>query len=42
MNEDRGKECFPLSQQFLTSIGADFSRGMKSIFEEHLSQLISM
>ena len=28
-------------QQFLTSNGVDFSRGMKSIFEEHLSQLIT-
>jgi hypothetical protein len=35
MNEDRGKECFPLLQQFLTSNGVDFSRGMKLIFEEH-------
>jgi hypothetical protein len=41
MNEDGGKECFPLLQQFLTSNGVDFSRGMKSIFEEHLSQLIT-
>jgi hypothetical protein len=40
MNEDGGKECFPLLQQFLTSNGVDFSQGMKSIFEEHLSQLI--
>ena len=41
MNEDGGKECFSLLQQFLTSNGVDFSRGMKSIFEEHLSQLIT-
>jgi hypothetical protein len=41
MNEDGGKECFPLPQQFLTSKGVDFSRGIKSIFEEHLSQLIT-
>ena len=34
-------ECFSLLQQFLTSNGVDFSRGMKSIFEEHLSQLIT-
>jgi hypothetical protein len=28
-------------QQFLTSNGVDFSRGMKPIFEEHLSQFIT-
>jgi hypothetical protein len=32
MNEDGGKECFPLLQQFLASNGVDFSQGMKSIF----------
>ena len=37
MNEDGGKEFFSLLQQFLTSNGVDFSRGIKSIFEEHLS-----
>jgi hypothetical protein len=31
MNEYGGKKCFPLLQQFLTSNGVDFSRGMKSI-----------
>ncbi|XP_067136877.1 uncharacterized protein [Centruroides vittatus] len=41
INEDGGKECFPLLQQFLTSNGVDFSRIMKSIFEEYLSQLIT-
>lgn len=39
-NEWRCMECFPLLQ-FLTSNGVDFFRGMKSIFEEHLSQLIT-
>jgi hypothetical protein len=41
MNKDGGKECFPLLQQFFTSYGVDFSQGMKYIFEEHLSQLIT-
>jgi hypothetical protein len=30
-----------LLQQFVISNGADFSQGMKSIFEEHLAQLIT-
>ena len=41
MNEDGGKECFPILQHLLTSNGIDFSRDVKSIFEEHLSQLIA-
>jgi hypothetical protein len=41
MNERGRKERFPLLQQFFTSNGVDFSRGMKSIFAEHLSQLIT-
>jgi hypothetical protein len=41
INEDGGKESFSLLQQFFTSNGVDFSRGMKSIFEEHLSHLIT-
>lgn len=41
MNEDGGKVCFHLLQQFLASNEVDFSRRMKSIFEEHLSQLIA-
>jgi hypothetical protein len=41
MNEYGGKECFTFLQQFLTSNGVDFSRGMKPIFEEHLSQFIT-
>lgn len=40
INEDGGKECFHLLQQFLTSNGVDLSRNMKSNFEEHLAQLI--
>lgn len=41
MNEDGGKDCFPLLQQFVISNEVDFSRNIKSVFEEHLSQLIN-
>lgn len=41
MNENGGKECFPILQHFLTSNGINFSYDIKSIFEEHLSQLVA-
>jgi hypothetical protein len=41
MNEDGGKDCFPLLQQFVISNEADFSHNIESVFEEHLSQLIN-
>lgn len=41
MNEDGGKDCFPLLQQFVISNEVDFSHNVKSVFEEHLSQLIN-
>ena len=39
MNEDGGKDCFLLLQQFVISNEVDFSHNIRSVFEEHLSQL---
>ena len=41
MNEDGGEDCFPLLQQSVFSNEVDFSHNVKSVFEEHLSQLIN-
>lgn len=38
-NEDGDKDSFPLSQQFVTSSEVDFTHKLKSVFEEHVTQL---
>ncbi|CAH2293732.1 Hypothetical predicted protein, partial [Pelobates cultripes] len=40
MNEDGGKDRFPLLQHFMVSKEVDFSHNLKSGFEDHLSQII--
>jgi zinc finger BED domain-containing protein 5/7/8/9 len=40
MNEGTSKDSFSIFQQFLTPNGVEISQDMKSIFEDHLSQLV--
>lgn len=40
INEDDLNDCFPLLHQFLTSNEISLSCNLKSLFEDHLSQLI--
>lgn len=40
MNEGTSKESFFILQQFLTSNRIEISQNMKSIFEDHLLQLV--
>jgi len=40
MNEGTSKDSFSILQQFLTSNRVETSHDMKSIFEDHLSQLV--
>ncbi|KAL4153497.1 hypothetical protein QTP88_001330 [Uroleucon formosanum] len=40
MNEGTSKDSFSILQQFLTSNTVEISQDMKSIFEDHLSQLV--
>jgi hypothetical protein len=40
MNEDTSKDSFSILQQFVTSNRVEISQDMKSIFEDHLSQLV--
>jgi hypothetical protein len=39
-NEDTSKDSFSILQQFLTSNRVEISQDMKSIFEDHLAQLV--
>lgn len=39
MNEGTSKDSFSILQQFLNFNGVDISENMKSVFENHLSQL---